>query len=239
MGQLIHRLIREETDNPDPYKNVKNLSTSMAIEMQDSILKKIKESDNKFESALRYAIAGNILDFALLSLWDKNKLPDALNMAESKTLNLKAVKKLENQISISKNILYLGDNAGETVFDKIFINQFKNEKHHIYYSVKSKPIINDAVYSDALDAGIDKVAEIIENGTDAPGTVLNQCSAHFISIFNSADLIISKGQANFETLNEVDKNIFFLTQIKCPVIGNNYGYKTGEWVVWVSDQDCN
>lgn len=238
MAQAIHRIIREQTANSDPYLEVKKLSTDKALESEPKVMERIKNSNDPFEAALRYSIAGNILDFAILSLWDEKKLGEALDLAEEKPLDKRAVKKLYNEIQNAENILFLGDNAGETVFDKIFIEHFAlPDRHRIHYAVKSAPVINDAVYSDALQAGLDKHCIIIENGSDAPGTVLSLCSDEFKRVFNSADLIISKGQANFETLNTVRKNIFFLTQIKCPVIGNNYGYSKGEWVVWRSEED--
>lgn len=236
MAQVIHRIIREQTNNSDPYEAVKKLSTDKALEAEAQVIERINKADDPFEAALRYAIAGNILDFAILSLWDDKKLSESLDLAEKKTLDKRAVKKLFSEIQSAEKILVLGDNAGETVFDKIFIEQFSIPgQHNIHYAVKSAPIINDAVYSDAVQAGLDKTCTIIENGTDAPGTVLDICSEKFRKVFKSADLIISKGQANFETLNTVKGNIFFLTQIKCPVIGNNYGYSTGEWVVWRSE----
>lgn len=236
MAQVIHKIIREQTGNSDPYLKVKQLSTQKALEAESQVLERIKKSDAPFEASLRYSIAGNILDFAILSLWNDEKLKESLDLAEIKKLDKRAVKKLYSEIQKAKNILILGDNAGETVFDKIFIENFIiPEQHKINYAVKSSPIINDAVYDDAVQAGLDKSCTIVENGTDAPGTVLDLCSEEFKKIFYSADLIISKGQANFETLNTVQGNIFFLTQIKCPVIGNNYGYSTGEWVVWRSE----
>lgn len=238
MAQAIHRIIREQTGNSDPYLKVKKLSTDKALEAEPMVLTRINRSPDPFEAALRYSIAGNILDFAILSLWDEEKLKESLDLAEKKPLDKRAVKKLYTEIQKAKSILVLGDNAGETVFDKIFIQQFAiSEKHKIYYAVKSAPVINDAVKADAIQAGLDKYCTIIENGTDAPGTVLSLCSDEFKRVFDSADLIISKGQANFETLNTVRKNIFFLTQIKCPVIGDNYGYSKGEWVVWRSEKE--
>lgn len=237
MGQIIHRLIRTETGDSDPYEEVKNLSTQKALDAQDLILKRIRSSADPFETSLRYAIAGNILDFAILSLWNEEVLKDSLDMAETKKLDLRAVKKLKENIDKADTILYLGDNAGETVFDKLFIKTFsENKKSKVFYAVKSNPVINDAVRKDALMAGLDQVSEIIENGTDAPGTVLNQCSQEFMNIYRSADLVISKGQANFETLNREKGNIFFLTQIKCPVIGDSYGYTKGEWVVLLAEK---
>ncbi len=102
---------------------------------------------------------------------------------------------------------------------------------HIIYTVKGSPVINDATFADAHEAGLDQVAEIMDNGTDAPGTVLHLCSPEFRKVFESTDLVIAKGQAHFETLNEVDREVYFLTQIKCPVIARHYRMQAGDWVV--------
>ena len=140
------------------------------------------------------------------------------------------VKQLKQDLDNAKNVLILADNAGETVFDSLLIEQLP-EHLEVTYAVKGSPVINDAVEADAIDAGIDELAEVIDNGTDAPGTLLHQCSSSFIEYFNSADVVIAKGQANFETLNTANREIYFLTQIKCPVIAKAYDYQVGDWIV--------
>ena len=104
-------------------------------------------------------------------------------------------------------------------------------KVKVYYAVKGSPVINDATKNDAEAVGLDRVAEMISNGTDAPGTLLSKCSQEFLKIFNSADVVIAKGQANFETLNDAPRKVYFLTQIKCAVIAQRYGFELGSWIV--------
>ena len=130
----------------------------------------------------------------------------------------------------ANSILILGDNAGETVFDKLFIENVKTNGK-IYYAAKASPIINDATINDALNVGLDNVSEIISNGTNAPGTLLGSCSQEFIDIYNKADVVIAKGQANFETLNNEKRKIYFLTQIKCSAIAEKYNFCVGDWIV--------
>ena len=146
-----------------------------------------------------------------------------------------SVAKLKKEAGQARTILILGDNAGETVFDKILIENFDTQAD-IYYAVKGSPVINDATEEDAKAAGLDSVAKIIPNGSDAPGTVLHKCTEEFLGLFNTADLVIAKGQANFETLNDCKRKVYFLTQMKCGVIAERYGYEVGQWLA-VSTED--
>ncbi len=149
--------------------------------------------------------------------------------AESQPLDEEAVDALQRAVDAAQTILVLGDNAGEAVFDRLLIEQMPGKQ--VTYAVKAEPVINDATEADAVNAGLNDVAEIIDNGTDAPGTVLEQCSPEFVQRFERADVVIAKGQANFETLNEVEREVFFLTQIKCRVIADHYGMQVGDWLV--------
>jgi uncharacterized protein with ATP-grasp and redox domains len=131
----------------------------------------------------------------------------------------------------AKNILYLGDNAGEIVMDKLFLETIKHQ--NVYYAVRGMPVINDVTIEDAKYVGIDKFAKIISNGYDSPSTILDKCSEEFINIYNKADLIISKGQGNLEGLiNVKNEKIFFLLMVKCGVIGDELGVKKGDFVVY-------
>ena len=134
-----------------------------------------------------------------------------------------------NAIDQARQILYLGDNAGEIVFDRLLVEILPREK--VTYVVKAHPIINDATIEDAKMAGITDLVEVIDNGDDTPGTVVENCSSEFQKRFEEADMIISKGQGNYETLNLVPKNIFFLLMAKCPVIAREIECKQGSLVI--------
>lgn len=235
MGQKIHRIIREESGNRDPYQKIKEKSTEYALALVDSARKKLEESNDVFSVAVRFAIAGNIMDFALLSAWDKSRIEDSFSKVSNHLVDEKMISALKDDIKKSSNVLILGDNAGEAVFDRILIENLPKNVS-VYYAVKDMPIINDATLKDAKEAGIENVAKIISNGTDAPGTILDKCSREFLRIYKSADVVIAKGQANFETLNLEARKVYFLTQIKCPVIADRYRYKVGEWIVTTTDE---
>ena len=141
--------------------------------------------------------------------------------------------KFKDELEKSQTIVYLGDNAGETVFDRILIEEIKrvDKNKKIYYAVKEKPIINDALLEDAIVSGIDHSAEIISSGSDAPGTILAICSKEFLSIYKHADMIISKGQGNFEALSCPGRPVFYLFMAKCPVIAKEAGCDMGDIIL--------
>lgn len=230
MGQIIHSIIRQESLNDDPYLDIKKCSNECALEIYSDVKRTVESSEDSYMSALRFSIAGNILDFALLSTWDIKKIKASFLKAMTHSIDISVANELRDEIKKAENILILGDNVGETVFDKLFIEYF-DTKADVYYAVKESPIINDATKEDAIEAGLNEVSQIISNGYNAPGTILDKCSGDFIREYNNADVIIAKGQANFETLNQENNKIYFLTQIKCEVIAERYGYSVGDWLV--------
>lgn len=133
----------------------------------------------------------------------------------------------------AQNILYLADNAGEVLFDRVLIEEIKeiNGDKDIIYAVKEKPIINDALAEDAHAAEIQKYAKIISSGVDTPGTVLSLCSSEFLKVYRRAEMIISKGQGNFEALSDSKRPIFFLFMAKCSVVAQDIKCKVGDIVL--------
>jgi uncharacterized protein with ATP-grasp and redox domains len=139
------------------------------------------------------------------------------------------VEQLRSDAECAQNILYLVDNAGEIAFDRLLIEQLPTEK--ITVVVKGKPVINDATMEDAEFVGLTDIVEVIDNGSDAPGTILETCSQNFRDRFEEADLVIAKGQGNYETLSDLDKNIFFILKAKCPVIARDIGCEIGDMIL--------
>ena len=136
--------------------------------------------------------------------------------------------KLKDALKNTDRILYLADNAGETLFDRLLIEELNRE---VIYAVKEKPIINDALVEDAIFCGLDKVARVISCGSDAPATVLNLCSKAFLEIYEDSKLIISKGQGNYEALNGEKKLMFFLFKAKCPVVAKDINCQIGDIIL--------
>ena len=223
----LHHALRHYTKNPDPYRLAKHQSNIQAMHLIPDLKNKILESQNSFDTALRLAIAGNIIDFAVDSHYD---LDSTIKKVLTWNFAIDHSEILKSEIAKARTILYLGDNAGEIVFDKLFLEHIKHPK--VYFAVRNKPIINDATMDDAVYVGMDKVTQVISNGYDAPSTILEHCSEEFRAIYNQADLIISKGQGNLEgLLGKTDKNVFFLLMVKCDVIADVLAVKRGDFVV--------
>lgn len=193
-------------------------------------MKKIEQSDNPFQLAVRYAIVGNIIDFnpvhntLLDDIFDYFKKMEQLEMAIDDSM------KLMKDISNAKALLYLGDNCGEICMDKILLKKIKelNPDVKLLFGVRGEPVVNDSIAEDAYAVGIDEYAEIIDNGDGSLGTVLNRTSPHFKEVYKNADVIIAKGQSNYECLSEESKNIYFLLMTKCDVIANDIGVEEKE-----------
>ena len=234
MGQIIHRIIREEVNSSDPYFEIKELSTLRALELSEQAKSVISKAESPFECAVRFSIAANIMDFGVQSTWDESHIMASFEKAEQMPIDVSTVEKLYLDISNAKKVLVLGDNAGEVVFDRLLIEQFPGDAE-VIYAVKDSPVINDVTIYEATQSGIPAVARIISNGADIMGTAINQCSEEFIKEFNSADVVISKGQGNFETLNTNLRKIYFVLQVKCQVIADSYDYELGDWLVTTLD----
>lgn len=225
IGQEIHRLMREVTGNPDPYSHVKKEATERALGLLPRLRLIIDESENKLETAIRLSIAGNIIDFGLNKDYD---LWQEVERVLTQDIAINDIELLRKELQSANSVLFLGDNAGETVFDTLLI---ENLSVPVTYVTRGGPVLNDATRKDALAAGIDKVAGVIDSGVQAPGTILPLSSPDFREKFNQAELILAKGMGNYETLSEVDAPIFFLLQVKCPVIGRDIGAPVGSTVI--------
>lgn len=229
IGQKVHRLIKEITGNPDPYQKIKERANRAALSLLPRLRQKIKESDDPFEMAVRYSIAGNIIDSAAKGSIGTEDIERDILGATSLLLDKEEVAHLKEEITRAKSILFLGDNAGEIVFDRLLVEKIPREK--ITYAVRGAPSINDATLEDARASGITELATVIDNGSDAPGTILDDCSRDFQRSFWKSDVIIAKGQGNYESLSNVRHNIFFLFKVKCTVVEKEVGLPVGSLVV--------
>ena len=227
LSRELHVLLKQYSDSPDPYKEVKKQSNDLVLAMYTELKNKVFSSVNQFDSALRLAIAGNIIDFGISNDFD---LQATIDKVLGSDFAIDDSIKLKQAISKAKTVLYLGDNCGELVFDKLFIETIMHP--NLIYAVRGVSVINDATIDDAKYVGIDIVADIISNGYDAPSTILEHCSSEFLEVFNRADVIISKGQGNLEgLLGKTGKEVYSLLMVKCDVIADALGVKKGDFVV--------
>ncbi len=227
MAADIHQLVREQTKTSDPYLQAKQEATERALALYPRLKEKVLKATDPLETAVRIAIAGNIIDLGVAERYD---LETTLERALAQPFSMNGMAALRAALAQTKGILYLADNAGETVFDRVLIETLEPP---VTYVVKAGPIINDATREDAITAGLDPMAEIIDNGSDAPGTLLDRCSAAFRERFEQSSLIIAKGQANYESLSDTPAPIFFLLQAKCSVIARDLGVPEGSIVLKV------
>jgi uncharacterized protein with ATP-grasp and redox domains len=226
LGREMHRIIRQVLNNPDPYYDIKQKFNRLMLDYYPDLKKSVDEADSPFQMALRLAIAGNVIDFGPNQPFNINK---TLERAKSIVLKIDDSKTLQASILQAKTLLYLGDNAGEIVMDQIFLETINHP--NVYFAVRGAPIINDALIEDAELVGIDKIAHLLTNGDDAPGTILENTSTEFMDIFEQADLVISKGQGNYEGLNSINNNIYFILMTKCDHVANHLGVRKGDFVV--------
>ncbi|MBN1825413.1 MAG: DUF89 family protein [Candidatus Eisenbacteria bacterium] len=217
MAQRIHRILRRETGLDDPYREAKEESTRHALALYPELKRIVEESDDPLETAIRVSVAGNIIDLGATAEYD---LEGGIERALKQDFAVHDIGQFRARLAETERLLFLGDNAGETVFDRVLIETLGRP---VDYAVRGAPVINDATREDAAAAGLDRVAHVIDNGSDAPGTLLPFCSEEFRTVFHEAGLILAKGQGNYESLSEEPAPLFYLLQTKCPVIARDLG----------------
>jgi uncharacterized protein with ATP-grasp and redox domains len=224
-GRLVYRMVREITGNPDPFRELKRESTQQALALYPSLKRTIDESNDNLLTAVRIAIAGNVIDFGASATFD---IDATIKEALEKDFAICDYSAFKTNLAKSEQILYIGDNAGETVFDRLLIEQMNKP---VTYVVRETPVINDATAEDAVQAGLDQVVTIASSGTDAPGTILSMCSPEFRQILDRSEFIIAKGQGNYEGLSDEGRLIFFLLMAKCRIIADDIGVTKGDIVL--------
>jgi hypothetical protein len=226
-AQMLHRRLRALLAVEDPYRTSKNRHNALAARLIPSIRRRIAAAVDPLTMAVRYAITGNIIDLGAKNNVGMGEVYAELQSAPMQPVfgDLEAFKKAASR---ARTILYLADNAGEIFFDRLLIEQFSGAR--VTLVVRGAPVINDATLPDAQAAGLEDIAEVMDNGSDAPGTLLHDCSPEFRRRFDEADMIIAKGQGNFESLSEGRREVFFLFRAKCPVISRHSGFTAGTYV---------
>jgi damage-control phosphatase, subfamily I len=231
MAQRIHRRIRELTGQEDPYRAAKERQNLVALELVERFSPQIASATNGMELAVRLAIAGNVIDLGVKSHLDDSQICAAIDACLTDPLD-GDLEQFAWAVAGATRILYLADNAGEIVLDRLLIERLPRGK--VTVAVKGAPVINDATWADAELAGLTRLVPVIDNGSDAPGTILEDCSGVFRRHFAEADLIIAKGQGNYETLQDVAAPLVFLLRVKCPVLARDLNCPLGRMVLRAS-----
>ena len=222
-GSTIHNMIQEKTGCEDPYINEKIAGNKIALKYLPAV-KEVLKKNNSLENYVKIAIIGNILDFGAFTI--DTDVGSLISSALERNLAVKDIDEFENALKKYNKVLYLVDNTGEIVFDKLLLSKIKQYYLDITIAVKSRPIINDACRQDAINVGLDEFGEIVDIGAGTVGYVDSEISDEFREIFSAHDFIISKGMGNYEGLTEIDlssKEVFFLLCSKCTTISKNIG----------------
>lgn len=225
MGARVHHIVCEITGDDDPYRAIKEEHTVRALALYPQVTELVRQSENRLDTAVRLSIAGNTLDVAPgreIDLWP------GIRRVLAQPFAIDDGPAFRESISDASRVLFLGDNAGETVFDRVLVETLDVP---VIYAVKAAPVLNDATMRDAIDAGLGDVSVLVSTGSDAPGTIMSRCSSTFHEIFESADAVIAKGQANYETLSDMGPQVFFLLQVKCPVIARDVSAAVGSIIL--------
>lgn len=214
------RIAKKEFGIEDIYREEKKFFNDKLLSMEGEIEGMLENSEDRLFDSLKIASAGNIIDFSALSDVDINLVKAIINETVEKYFDEELFNRLKKELKNAKSLLYLGDNTGEIVLDKIFIKEIK--KHYpnvkITFAARGKAIFNDVTEEDAYYVGMDKHAQIINNGADLPGTDLLEVSEEFKKVFDEADVVIAKGQGNFESLSGCGKNVYYLFLCKCDMM---------------------
>lgn len=224
----VFAMVKAYIHHDDPYYQLRHDYNQM-------FLKQLNQLDNQihsFEETVKYAIVGNVIDFSPLHQNVKQDVTKYFQNIDQLSLTIDHIEDLKADIKTSSSLLYLGDNCGEICLDLLLIKRIKamNPQLKIYFVTRGKPVVNDSILEDAYEVGMDQYATIISNGDGSLGTILSRVSQEFLDVYHQADLIIAKGQANFESLSEEDKNIYFLLMVKCDVISRYIGVKQKSFV---------
>jgi len=232
MGRVIYQLVSKITGIRDPFKEIKQKSNKQSLELYPHLKARIETSNDRLLAAIRLAIAGNVIDYGATNHF---VIEEEIENCLKGDFAIFDYGDFRETLDKADQILYLADNAGEVVFDKILIEEIRKldfpRGRQIFYVVRDKPVINDALVEDARACGIEEVAEVVSSGSDAPGTILELCLQEFLKLYAQAKMIISKGQGNFEAISEEDRPIFFLLKAKCPVIAKDIGCRTGDVIL--------
>jgi hypothetical protein len=209
-SRIIYDEIQVITGIDDPFLEIKKQSNQQAMQLYDMAKSRVQKADDPLKMAIRIAAAGNVIDYGT-----QHTIPEiqtAFNSSLDQPFSVFCYETFRRRLKDAENILFLADNAGEIVFDRLLLETIQKP---VTVAVRGLPIINDALRKDAIDVGIDRIATVIDNGAGYPGTVIEKCSQSFQQAFEQADLIISKGQGNFETLCDTDAPICMIFMVKC------------------------
>ncbi|MBP3599998.1 MAG: DUF89 family protein [Clostridia bacterium] len=209
----------------EDFTEIKKYFNSLMLGLEPQLENNILNSKEPLKLAFLYAMLGNYIDFGAMLSVDENKLKELLKNAEELTVDDNEFGLLKDDLKKSKKLIYITDNCGEVVLDKLFIKAILKEYPNISVEaiVRGEDVLNDATLTDAKQVFLDKLVTVTGNGTNIAGTCLSKLPEDIKTKIDNADIIISKGQANFETLRYCGKNIYYIFMCKCQMFADRFG----------------
>lgn len=221
----ITNLHNQQFGITDNFLHIKQYFNALMLSKEALVQEKIKNADDSLYTALCYAMLGNYIDFGALNNVDENYLETILRTADNFKFETQEYEYLKEDLNKAHNIVYITDNCGEIVMDKLLIKKLLQLFPNLCINVivRGAPVLNDATIEDALQIGLSEIAPITPNGTNIAGTCINKISTESRKLIDNADIIIAKGQGNFETLRFCGKNIYYLFLCKCNLFSERFG----------------
>ncbi|NPA37638.1 MAG: DUF89 family protein [Chlorobi bacterium] len=229
LATKIHRMAKEKLNIANLYEEEKLNANKQLLKHNNYWRTLVNDSSDPFRMAAKLAVIGNVVDYGAHSL-NGDDVAEQIKSLIHNALKIDDTGELHERIKNAESVLYIGDNAGEIVLDKLFIEVMNHS--NVTFAVRGYPVINDITEEDAKQTGIDRLCKVISNGYDAPSTLLDHCSDEFLDAYNNAGVIIAKGQGNFEGLmDEKNEKLFFLLMAKCKPIAGMLGVNKGDMLV--------
>ncbi len=227
MAAEMHGLVRRHTGVDDPYAAIKERDVAAALALVPLLEDFVAGAADPLVAALKVSATGNVMDSALFKDLDITAVVRAELQRPFTDADVDA---LRAALAGARAVLVIGDNAGEAVFDTLLLRELAHD-HEVVFAVRGRPIINDVTLAEARTAGVDRHARVVASGSGAPGLILAEADREFRELFNSADVVISKGQGNFEALSDAPREVFFLLKAKCAKIGHALDVPVGAYVL--------
>ena len=226
LAQAMHQIVQRRSGLADPYREIKSRDMQAALRLEPLLANFAEAGTDTLFRCLKVSATGNVMDTALYLDLD---IESCVARELDKSFTRCDLATFEEDLATATTVLIVGDNAGEAVFDKVLARELART-HEVTFAVRGRPIINDVTAEDARLVGMDAHATVISTGCSAPGAILSACSDDFRATFDRADLVISKGQGNFEALSDVPRPMYYLLKAKCPKIAHALGVAVGDYV---------
>jgi uncharacterized protein with ATP-grasp and redox domains len=212
LAARLYALAGEISGREDPFQEIKREANTRLMELYPRLEKRVAEHEDPLLAALGFSIIGNYIDEGVKFDYDWQL---ALDQEGFDGLGNHDYKTFQAGLHQGANVFVIGDNAGEIVTDKLLVSRLLEKGCRVQYAVRGGAVINDATYADAREVGMTRMCRVLTTGTAAPGALLDECSAEFRQALDQADMVVSKGQGNFEALGGRYPGVFFAFKVKC------------------------